>query len=78
MVRKEKLVIALACLLLITFIIMPANAMPSANPNMVHPQAGSKIPDIAQRLASAKVINSTCSSFCFCVIPTYLYSNFDI
>ena len=52
MVRKEKLVIALACLLLITFIIMPENAMPSANPNMVHPQAGSKIPDIARQLAS--------------------------
>ncbi len=52
MVRKEKLVIALACLLLITSNIMSANATAGAHPNIVehvvNPQAG-------------KVITSTCS-----------------
>jgi hypothetical protein len=75
MVRKEKLVIALACLLLITSIIMSANATAGTHPNMVHPQAGGKIPNMIHPQASGTVINSTCSSFCFCVICTNLYSH---
>ena len=79
MVRKEKLVSALACLLLITSIMtMSANATPSAHSNLVYPQAGGKIPNMVNPPDRGKVINSTCSSFCFCVIPNDLYSNHDI